>query len=189
MGAPPPQPPPGAPPPGGPPPSPMAGPPPVGGAGPPNAPLFGGPPPEAVSRRAAADDADGAAAIPAAGHALSHAVISYEVSKAADQGRWRCPPEGLRLDRYARSWATSRIVGHERIVPGGSAHRHVGYPREKVTENIQSSESTFTAEPQLRNPRPLHGHAEWATAANTVSGTSRLIRTVMGNQNCVASVR
>ena len=33
-----------------------------------------------------------------------------------------------------------------------------------MTDNIQSSESTFTAEPQLAQSGPLHGLAAWAMA-------------------------
>ena len=161
MGAPPPQPPPGAPPP-----SPMAGPPPggappgvqppgaAGGVGLPNA---GGPPgglpPGPMAGAPAPQLPPGPPPPPPV--TLSHAVISYEVSKPLIKVAG-VPPEEMRLDRYARSWATSRIVGHERIVPADQLIA-MGYDREKVTENIQSSESTFTAEPQLRNPGRFMG--------------------------------
>ena len=158
--------PPSAPPPGGPPPSPMAGPPPggapagvqpqgnAGGVGLPNA---GGPPgglpPGPMAGAPAPQLPPGPPPPPPV--TLSHAVISYEVSKPLIKVAG-VPPEEMRLDRYARSWATSRIVGHERIVPADQLIA-MGYDREKVTENIQSSESTFTAEPQLRNPGRFMG--------------------------------
>ena len=86
---------------------------------------------------------------------LSHAVVQYEVSKPLIKVAG-VPPEEMRLDRWARSWATSRLVGHERIVPADQLIA-MGYDRELVTDNIQSSESTFTVEPQLRNPGRFMG--------------------------------
>ena len=178
MVAPPPAPPPGAPgaggpiaappvqpgPPGPQAPGPMAGPPPggappIGGqpAGPnpvgappsaPGAPLPGpmaGAPPPAMPP----------APPPPPPVILSHAVVQYEVSKPLIKVAG-VPPEEMRLDRWARSWATSRLVGHERIVPADQLIA-MGYDRELVTDNIQSSESTFTVEPQLRNPGRFMG--------------------------------
>jgi len=66
------------------------------------------------------------------------------------------PPEEMRLDRYARTFRDSRIVGHERIVPVDQLIA-MGYDREQVLDNIQTSESTFTTEPQLRNPGRFMG--------------------------------
>jgi hypothetical protein len=86
---------------------------------------------------------------------LSHAVIQFEVSKPLIK-ICGVPPEEMRLDRYARSFSTSRIVGHERIVPADELIA-MGYDRELVEDNIQSSESTFTVEPQLRNPGRFMG--------------------------------
>ena len=86
---------------------------------------------------------------------LSYAVVQYEVSKPLIKVAG-VPPEEMRLDRWARSWATSRLVGHERIVPADQLIA-MGYDRELVTDNIQSSESTFTVEPQLRNPGRFMG--------------------------------
>ena len=66
------------------------------------------------------------------------------------------PPEEMRLDRYARTFRDSRIVGHERIVPVDQLTA-MGYDREKCLEHIQTSESAFTTEPQLRNPGRFMG--------------------------------
>ena len=147
--------PPGGPPPGAPPPSPGVHPPGAGpSAGPPNA---GGPPgglppgPMAGAPMPAMPPAPP----PAPPVTLSHAVISYEVSKPLIKVAG-VPPEEMRLDRWARSWATSRLVGHERIVPADQLIA-MGYDRELITDNIQSSESTFTVEPQLRNPGRFMG--------------------------------
>ena len=155
----------GPPPPMGPP-APMAGPPPggappgvqppgaAGGAGPPNA---GGPPgglpPGPMAGAPAPQLPPGPPPPPPV--TLSHAVISYEVSKPLIKVAG-VPPEEMRLDRWARSWATSRLVGHERIVPADQLIA-MGYDRELITDNIQSSESTFTVEPQLRNPGRFMG--------------------------------
>jgi hypothetical protein len=62
------------------------------------------------------------------------------------------PPEEMRLDRYARSFSTSRIVGHERVAPIEDLTR-MGYTREFCMEFLQSQEiNNFTMESQLRNP-------------------------------------
>ena len=63
-----------------------------------------------------------ARAPPAPPVVFDHAVISYEVSKPLIKV-CGVPPEEMRLDRYARSFATSRIVGHERVVPVDQLHR------------------------------------------------------------------
>jgi hypothetical protein len=155
----------GLPPPMGPP-GPMAGAPPggappgvqppgaAGGPGPPNA---GGPPggfpPGPMAGAPAPQLPPGPPPPPPV--TLSHAVISYEVSKPLIKVAG-VPPEEMRLDRWARSWATSRLVGHERIVPADQLIA-MGYDRELITDNIQSSESTFTVEPQLRNPGRFMG--------------------------------
>ena len=138
--------PPGVQPPGGPP---GAGPPNAAGAppgGPPSGPLAGAPPP---------------AGLPAVQPpqpppiTYEHAVVRYEVSKPLIK-ICGVPPEEMRLDRYARSFMTSRLVGHERVVPADQLIA-MGYDREVVNDNIQSSESTFTVEPQLRNPGRFMG--------------------------------
>jgi hypothetical protein len=81
--------------------------------------------------------------------------IEYEVKKPLIKVAG-VPPEEMRLDRYARSFATSRMVGHERIVPVDQLIA-MGVDREVALDNIQTSESTFTTEPQLRNPGRFMG--------------------------------
>jgi hypothetical protein len=62
------------------------------------------------------------------------------------------PPEEMRLDRYARSFSTSRIVGHERVIPLDEVVA-MGYPREQCMDYLQSQDiQNFTMESQLRNP-------------------------------------
>jgi hypothetical protein len=62
------------------------------------------------------------------------------------------PPEEMRLDRYARTFSTSRIVGHERVVAIDELVA-MGYPREKCMDYLQSQDiQNFTMESQLRNP-------------------------------------
>jgi len=62
------------------------------------------------------------------------------------------PPEEMRLDRYARSFATSRIVGHQRVVAIDELVA-MGYPRELCANFLQSQDiQNFTMESQLRNP-------------------------------------
>jgi hypothetical protein len=62
------------------------------------------------------------------------------------------PPEEMRLDRYARSFQTSRFVGHERVVPIDELTA-MGYERELCMEYLQSQDvHDFTTEAQLRNP-------------------------------------
>jgi hypothetical protein len=62
------------------------------------------------------------------------------------------PPEEMRLDRYARSFQTSRIVGHQRVVAIDELTA-MGYPREQCMEYLQSQNiNEFTMEAQLRNP-------------------------------------
>jgi hypothetical protein len=129
-------PPPPVPPPAGPPPAPPQGPPPgpMAGAAPPMMPSMPPPPPPIV---------------------YDQVTIEYEVKKPLIKVAG-VPPEEMRLDRYARSFATSRMVGHERIVPVDQLIA-MGYDREQCLDNIQSSESTFTTEPQLRNPGRFMG--------------------------------
>ena len=58
----------------------------------------------------------------------------------------------MRLDRYARSFSTSRIVGHERVVPIDELTA-MGYEREQCLDYLQSQDiHNFTMESQLRNP-------------------------------------
>lgn len=62
------------------------------------------------------------------------------------------PPEEMRLDRYARSFSTSRIVGHQRIVNVDELVA-MGYPREQCMDYLQGQDiNNFTMEAQLRNP-------------------------------------
>lgn len=82
-------------------------------------------------------------------------VIQFEKSKPLIKVAG-VPPEEMRLDRYARTFKDSRIVGHERIVPVDQLVA-MGYDRELCLEHIQTSESAFTTEPQLRNPGRFMG--------------------------------
>ena len=86
---------------------------------------------------------------------FDHATIEFEVSKPIIKVAG-VPPEEMRLDRYARTFRDSRIVGHERIVPVDQLIA-MGYDRDLCLEHIQSSESAFTVEPQLRNPARFMG--------------------------------
>jgi hypothetical protein len=84
-----------------------------------------------------------------------HAVIEFEVSKPLIKVAG-VPPEEMRLDRYARTFKDSRITGHQRIVSVDQLIA-MGYDRDLCMEHIQTSESTFTTEPQLRNPARFMG--------------------------------
>ena len=84
-----------------------------------------------------------------------HVVIEFETSKPIIKVAG-VPPEEMRLDRYARTFRDSRLVGHERIVPVDQLIA-MGYDREQCNDHIQTSESTFTTEPQLRNPGRFMG--------------------------------
>ena len=174
---PPPGPPPGGPPqlgppsagpaPGSPPMGPMAGPPPSGaplgpGSGPPGGGIPSGPggpspqgPPPGPMAGAAPPSLPAVAPPPPPSPTYDQVIISYEVAKPLIKV-CGVPPEEMRLDRYARSFMTSRLVGHERIVPVDTLVA-MGYDREMLNDNIQSSESTFTTEPQLRNPGRFMG--------------------------------
>ena len=62
------------------------------------------------------------------------------------------PPEEMRLDRYARSFAKSRIVGHERIVSVDELTA-MGYPRDLAANYVQTQDvHNFTMESMIRNP-------------------------------------
>ena len=161
-------PPPGGSPPGGPPIVPMAGSPPVGpptpgvqpggnppGAGLPNAGNAPASPPMGPMAGAPSPPLPAVAPPPPPSPAYDEVIISYEVAKPLIKV-CGVPPEEMRLDRYARSFATSRLIGHERIVPVDQLVS-MGYDREMLNDNIQSSESTFTVEPQLRNPGRFMG--------------------------------
>ena len=78
-------------------------------------------------------------------------MFEYEVDKPLIRVMG-VPPEEMRLDRYARSFATSRIVGHERVVPVDEL-TGMGYEREQCLDYLQSQDiQNFTMESQLRNP-------------------------------------
>ncbi len=129
-------PPPGAPPPMGPP----GGAPPGMGGPPPGGPPPGGmpPPPAALPPMPPPPIYD-------------HVVIAYEVAKPIVHVAG-VPPEEMRLDRYARTFRESRLVGHERVTPVDELTA-MGYKREDLLEHIQSqSTPEFTQEAQLRNP-------------------------------------
>ena len=77
--------------------------------------------------------------------------FSYQVDKPLIKVAG-VPPEEMRLDRYARTFSTSRIVGHERVVAIDELVA-MGYPREKCMDYLQSQDiQNFTMEAQLRNP-------------------------------------
>ena len=78
-------------------------------------------------------------------------VLEFEVDKPLVKVAG-VPPEEMRLDRYARSFSTSRIVGHERVVPIDELVA-MGYTREQCLDYLQSQDiQNFTMESQLRNP-------------------------------------
>ena len=77
-------------------------------------------------------------------------VIEFELNKPLIKIAG-VPPEEMRLDRYARTFKDSRIVGHERVVPVDQMIA-MGYPRELCMDHIQSQDiNQFTMESQLRN--------------------------------------
>ena len=83
--------------------------------------------------------------------AFDHVVIEYQVAKPIIRITG-VPPEEMRLDRYARTFRESRIVGHERVAPIDELTA-MGYQREMLLDYVQSqSIAEFTTEPQLRNP-------------------------------------
>ena len=121
-------------PPGGPPPSP----PPMPNSAPPGAPPSGlspmgpspspGPPPPT----------------------FDEVIVQFEIDKPLIKIAG-VPPEEMRLDRYARTFRDSRIVGHERVVPMDQMIA-MGYPRELCMDHVQSQQiNEFTMEAQLRN--------------------------------------
>jgi len=62
------------------------------------------------------------------------------------------PPEEMRLDRYARTFNKSRIVGHERIVSIDELTA-MGYPRDLAANYLQTQDvHNFTMEAMIRNP-------------------------------------
>jgi hypothetical protein len=82
---------------------------------------------------------------------IAGVTLEYEESKPVIRVAG-VPPEEMRLDRYARSFDKSRIVGHERIVSLDELTA-MGYPRDLCANFLQSQEiHNFTMESQLRNP-------------------------------------
>ena len=80
-----------------------------------------------------------------------HVAFRYEVAKPIIKVAG-VPPEEMRVDRYARTFKESRIVGHERVVPIDEL-TGMGYKREDLLDYVQSqSIAEFTSEPQMRNP-------------------------------------
>ena len=109
-------------------------------AGPPAGPMAGFPPRPGRRRRS-----------PPPPPMYDEAIIQFEVNKPLIRVAG-VPPEEMRIDRYARTWKDSRIVGHERVVPVDQMIA-MGYPRELCMEYIQSQDiNQFTMESQLRNP-------------------------------------
>jgi len=83
-------------------------------------------------------------------HVLEEVTIQYEVSKPIIRVAG-VPPEEMRLDRYARSFGKSRLVGHERIVYIDELVS-MGYDRELCANYVQTQDiHNFTMEAQLRN--------------------------------------
>ena len=115
-----------SPPPAGPPPGPMAG------APPPPMPMPMGPPPPPPPT-------------------FDEVIVQFELDKPLIKVAG-VPPEEMRLDRYARTFRESRLVGHERVVPFDQMIA-MGYDRELCLDHIQSQDTNeFTMEAQLRNP-------------------------------------
>ena len=120
----------GSPPMGGSPMSPPAGP--MAGAPPPPMPMPMGPPPPPPPT-------------------FDQVIVQFEIDKPLTRVTG-VPPEEMRLDRYARTFRDSRIVGHERVVPFDQMIA-MGYSREQCLDYVQSQDTNeFTMEAQLRNP-------------------------------------
>ena len=78
-------------------------------------------------------------------------VLEFEVDKPIIK-ICGVPPEEMRLDRNARSFSTSRLVGHERIVPIDELTA-MGYDRDDCLDYIESQTiNDGTMEAVLRNP-------------------------------------
>jgi hypothetical protein len=136
-------------------PPPAASPPPGGPPMPSSAPLGAPPSPFPSSMGALSGPMSPAGPPPPPPTIYDRVVIQFEKSKPLIKVAG-VPPEEMRLDRYARTFKDSRIVGHERIVPVDQLVA-MGYDRELCLEHIQTSESAFTTEPQLRNPGRFMG--------------------------------
>ena len=130
----------GSPPMGGSPMPPPAAPSPMPPAGPPAGPMAGAPPPPLPM-----------APPPPPPPTFDEVIVQFEIDKPLIKVAG-VPPEEMRLDRYARTWRDSRIVGHERVVPFDQMLA-MGYSREQCLEYVQSQAiNEFTMEAQLRNP-------------------------------------
>ena len=128
--------PPGAPPSG----SPPMGASPTSPPGPPAGPMAGAPPPPMPM-----------APPPPPAPTFDEVIVQFEIDKPLIRVAG-VPPEEMRLDRYARTFRESRIVGHERVVPMDQMIA-MGYDRELCLEHVQSQDiNEFTMEAQLRNP-------------------------------------
>ncbi len=128
-------------PPGGAPPG-MGGPPPGGVPPPPMGPPGGAPP---------AGNAPPVMGMMPPPPIYDRVVFQFEVAKPLIKVAG-VPPEEVRLDRFARTFRESRIVGHERVVPIDELTA-MGWDREDLLDYVQSqSVAEFTSEPQMRNP-------------------------------------
>ena len=82
---------------------------------------------------------------------IDFVVVRYSVVKPLIKVEG-VPPEEVRIDRNARTWSTSRITGHERVVAMDELIA-MGYDRETVGNYVTTNESNnFTQESQMRNP-------------------------------------
>jgi hypothetical protein len=82
---------------------------------------------------------------------ISHVSIQFTESKPMVRVAG-VPPEEMRLDRYALTFAKSRIVGHERIVSLDELTA-MGYDRDQCANYLQSQDiHNFTMENLIRNP-------------------------------------
>jgi hypothetical protein len=83
--------------------------------------------------------------------AFDEVIVQFEIDKPLIKV-CGVPPEEMRIDRYARTFKESRIVGHERVVPMDQMIA-MGWDREKCLEHVQGQGiNEFTMEAQLRNP-------------------------------------
>ena len=96
------------------------------------------PTPRSDGGSSASAHADGAIHVPAAAANVRRGVVQFEIDKPITKVAG-VPPEEMRLDRYARTWRDSRIVGHERVVPIDQMIA-MGYDRETCLEYVQSQD-------------------------------------------------
>ena len=88
---------------------------------------------------------------------FEYVVVEFEVKKPLTRVA-AVPPEEMRLDRYARTFRDSRIVGHERIVPVDQLIA-MGYDRELCLDHIQTSEIDVHHRAAAAQRGALHGLA------------------------------